>query len=157
MNTRYLLALALVVGMSLAACSSETETTPAAGPASADSAPAAAVRDGARLMGGYVPTFAHRVRSQRHEPGEGGKYRHIVIVEYLGIDDAQIGDVLRRDLEDRKLTVRGPMERAGAQRYLAQNSRIGQMFADINTQPKLALGKGAQGTIYFTWQDDEKR
>jgi hypothetical protein len=164
MKSTYLLALMLVAGMTLAACSSQTNPTPPATRASAAATATpgaegepAAKAESARLMGGYVPTFSYRLRSQRHQASGDGKYQHIVIVEYLDVDDAEIGDILRRDLEGRGLAVRGPAEHSGAQRYVAQNSRVGRMFADINAEPQLALGKRAQGTIYFSWQDDEQR
>lgn len=160
MNKNILAAIALAILLS--ACDSETNGAspqPAATPvAGADTTPAPAPSaPGAVLMGGYTPAFAHRVRSQRHEAIGDGKYRHVVIVEYMDMDEQVVGETLSRELAGRGLNVKGPMERNGAQRYLAQNSKVGQMYADINSKSTLELGAGARGTIYFSWQDGEAR
>lgn len=107
------------------------------------------------LMGGYVPTFEVRLRSKRDEPLADGRFRHIVIVEYNVVDDA-VGDLLSADLKARGLSVKDPVERNGAIRYVAQNSRVGRMTADINKDPALKLPPQAQGTIYFAWEDVAK-
>ncbi|WP_203323183.1 hypothetical protein [Pseudoxanthomonas beigongshangi] len=107
------------------------------------------------LLGGYVPTFETRLRSKREEPLSEGRSRHIVIVEYKATDDA-IGDLLSADLKARGLVVKEPVERNGAIRYVAQNSKIGRMTADINKDPALKLPPEAQGTIYFVWEDVAK-
>lgn len=104
------------------------------------------------LMGGYVPTFEARLRSKRDEPLADGRFRHITIVEYNVADDA-IGDLLLADLKARGLAVKEPVERNGAIRYVAQNSKVGRLTADINKEPALKLPPQAQGTIYFVWED----
>lgn len=112
----------------------------------------------ALLIGGYVPKFAHKVRSQRHEAVEDGQYRHIVIVEFMGQDAAAVGEALKQELVGRGLTVKGPaLRNDGAERYQAQNSKVGVMFADISASPKLKLSPDAKGTIYFSWKDAVSR
>lgn len=129
-----------------------TPTPDAAGTPSATSPVAGA--DFA-LMGGYVPTFETRLRSKRDEPLADGRFRHVVIVEYNVADDA-IGDLLAADLKARGLGVKDPVERNGAIRYVAQNSKVGRLTADINKDPALKLPPQAQGTIYFVWEDVAK-
>ena len=126
-----------------------TPTPDAAGNPVASS-PAAGVEF--TLMGGYVPTFETRLRSKRDEPLADGRSRHIVIVEYNVADDV-IGDLLAADLKARGLCVKEPCERNGATRYIAQNSKVGRLTADINKDPTLKLPPKAQGTIYFVWED----
>lgn len=158
MNKNILATIALAILLS--ACDSETNSAspqPAA-TAVADTAPAPAPSaPGAVLMGAYTPAFAHRVRSQRHEALGDGKYQHVVIVEYMDMDEQVVGETLSRELAGRGLNVKGPMERNGAQRYLAQNSKVGQMYADVNSKSALELSPGARGIIYFSWQDGEAR
>lgn len=139
----------------VAACG---KTPPAEQPAAAEPvvetpavAPAPAAVDGqkAQLMGGFVPQFAHKVRSQRHEGGT-----HVVIVEFTDLDAKAIGDALQQELAARRLTVKGPIDRGnGTIRYQAQNSKVGVMTADVSGGGKLKLSEGSKGIVYFSWKD----
>lgn len=152
--------LVLAACVMLAACG---KTPPAEAPQAATPAPVEAPAkpepqapvaspDQAQLMGGYVPQFAHRVRSQRHEDG-----KHVVIVEFIGLDASAVGAKLQEELAARRLTVKEPVKRPdGTVRYQAQNSKVGVLIADVNGSPALKLGPDAQGTIYFSWQDITK-
>lgn len=142
----------------LVACGErKSEQHQAATPAPDAAGAPAATGPGAEfaLMGGYVPTFEARLRSKRDEPLADGRFRHVVILEYNAGDDV-IGDLLSADLKARGLSVKDPVERNGATRYVAQNSRVGRMTADINKDPALKLPPQAQGTIYFAWEDVAK-
>lgn len=159
MKLRVVLCMAAV--LTLAACGEKKSEqnqvaapTPDAG-ASQEAAAAPAAGAEFALMGGYVPSFGNRLRSKREEALSDGRFRHIVIIEYNAADDA-IGDLLAADLKARGLSVKDPVERNGAIRYVAQNSRVGRMTADINKDPALKLPPQAQGTIYFVWEDVAK-
>lgn len=58
----------------------------------------------------YTPSFKHAHRSQRQDENKDGRFRHVVIVEYLGGDRRQVIDTLRADLEFRAFKVDGPAE-----------------------------------------------
>lgn len=152
------LAMGLMACALLAACGQNqpAEAPAAAAPAQAEAPAAAAVAaapapaaERAQLMGGYVPQFEHRIRSQRHDGGQ-----HVVIVEFLGQDADAVGSKLQEELIARRLTVKDPVKRPdGTVRYQAQNSKVGVMYADVNGSSTLKLGPDAKGTIYFSWQD----
>lgn len=106
--------------------------------------------DRAELMGGYVPTFEHRLRSQREDRLEDGGTRHVAVVEYYVSDD-EVERMVQADLESLRLNVTGPEAMNDSVRFVARNSKVGRMTADINRDPSLQLRPGANGVIRFSW------
>ena len=157
MKKASIFAVLIATALLVAGCSSSEQSAGNAGPSSdAVDAQVAAKSRGpkAQLMGSFVPKFAHRVRSQRHDDLGNGMFRHIVIVEYWDLDRDEAVATLEKELKARGLAVKEPVVRDdGALRLVAQNSKVGRMTVDLNTTPAVALSEGAKGTMHFSWQD----
>jgi hypothetical protein len=158
MKKASIFAVLIATVLLVAGCSSGEQSEGNAAPSAdgADARVGAAKPRGpkAQLMGGFVPKFAHRVRSQRHDDLGNGMFRHIVIVEYWGLDGDEAVATLEKELKARGLVVKKPVVRDdGAMRLVAQNSKVGRMTVDLNTTPAVALSEGAKGTMHFSWQD----
>jgi hypothetical protein len=113
--------------------------------------------DKAVLLAGYTPPFAHNIRSQRHEPA-GGRYRHVVIVEYLDADAKEVIEALQSDLAARGFSVDGPAAYQDAIRMTAEADDGASMVITVHGAPDLELhSPGAQGLVTFSWLDSESR
>lgn len=136
-----------------AACEPKRSASPVPESAAAEEVSAASEEAPAfALLGGYTPTFPTRFRSQRSE-GSGADASHIVVFEYLVIADDQINKLLRNDLENFGFNVRDVSTDNVGMRYLAQNSKLGQMWVTVNHNPAVELSPEAQGTMYVIWRE----
>lgn len=152
-NTMKFFAAAAICAL-LAACGPGDKAAATGGKGNGSQGTAAPNEKKATLMGGYTPKYNHRLRSQRVDSLPDGKFRHIVIVEYIGYSADEIPQVLAGDLKAAGLTAKGPSAGpGGAQRFFGQNSKIGQLTADLSTNSTLKLGRGANGTVYYSWID----
>lgn len=111
---------------------------------------------GAAYIAGYQPGFPHRVRSQRHKAVVAGQYQHVVIAEYLHVDDKTVVEGMISDLEKEKFAVEGPIKNQDAIRYVASRDAV-TLTIDIHAQPSLPLvAEGARGIISFAWRDGQR-
>lgn len=130
--------------------SSPVENAATPTPAKTSSATAVVLADN------YTPTFAHRVRSQRHE-ATGAKFRHVVITEYLDLDAAAVIAAIQSDLTGRGFTVAAPVAHGGATRLVGKKKAL-RFVADVHASPAVELqAENARGIVSFTWLDGEPR
>lgn len=159
----YKLIVPMLLCVLAAAC--QQEPPDAAGEARAPVAAAAVVQarsgdapaaESAVLLDGYSPSFAHTIRSQRHEPA-GARYRHVVIVEYTA-DTTAVIDALQSDLKSRGYKLAGPAAYQDAIRIVAEAGDGTSMVVTIHGEPKLELqSPKARGLVTFSWLDNEPR
>lgn len=155
MSTKWIWALFAVV--LLAACQREQPTTDIRGAADATLATPekrAARRAPAVLADDYLPSFRHKIRSQRHVK-QGTRFRHVVIMEFFEIDPASAIDTVRSELTDRGFDVADAVEHDGRTRLAARKGSL-RLVADIVGSVKVN-DPSARGIAYFTWIDGKPR
>lgn len=108
-----------------------------------------------QLPVGYQPSFDYRLRSQRHDSLGGGTYRHVVILEYIGREDADgIADEIASFLSVSGLDVDGPVRNGPAYRYLAKGRGI-RLSVDVRPDPEgiMLFAEGGRGIVHFGWRE----
>jgi len=109
------------------------------------------------LAEGYVPSFEHKIRSQRHV-ASGPKYRHVVIVEYMDIDAEAVIQALRSDLTAAGFTVSEQAQHGEGIRLPARGKSGVLMASDVYGPQQLKLqNPDARGIVYFGWVDKKPR
>jgi len=101
------------------------------------------------LVGGYVPAFAHKVRSQRVEGGN-----HFVVLEYFGVDRDAAISALSDSLRNEGFKVAGPQPRDAAVQYVyikPDGQRMSAIFSDPSS--KKLMNHEARGIAMFSWTD----
>lgn len=141
----------LLLCLLAAACQREEAGAPAPAPQDAPSTQTPAKAD-AGLIDGYTPSFEYKIRSQRHTE-EGAKYRHVVIVEFLGVDAAGVLESMRSDLGKQDFAVVEPVQHGDGTRLVATKKGI-RLAADVYGPDKVKLNNAeARGIVYFGWLD----
>ncbi|MGY0618363.1 acyltransferase family protein [Lysobacter sp. A378] len=114
-------------------------------------------RSRAILVGGYQPGFPYKIRSQRHVRRDNGVVQHVVITEYIGIDEDAVVTTLRDELGKRGFSIDGPVSKGNAKRWVARRGTY-DMVIDITSDPAIELvSPGARGIAYFAWKDERLR
>lgn len=150
--------IALAFALLFAAGCSERETATPVPTAASEPSPAgeAKARPVLGVDGGYTPGFPHQLRSQRHVPAGNG-FRHVVVVEYLGVGAEEVLSTLQADLSARGFSVDPPMAKGQAYRVVATKKRS-SLVVDVSNSPDVQLNAAnARGTAYFTWMDRNPR
>lgn len=109
------------------------------------------------LVGGYHPSFPYKIRSQRHVRRDGGIVQHVIIAEYLRVDEKTVIRALQEDLGQRGFSMTGPVLKGHAKRWVARRGSY-DMVIDITEDPAIALvSENARGIVYFAWKDRRPR
>lgn len=119
--------------------------------------PAPAMTDSVRLSlpAGYQPTFHYSLRSQRHEPAGRGRYRHVVILEYIDpLDAADLATKIVNGFSANGLAMEGPIQHGAAIRYVGRGRNL-YLTVDVRPDPESLVLRtiGARGIVYFGWKD----
>jgi hypothetical protein len=144
--------------VALSGCGNTEAPTPRSPPAESPSglsvdvvAPVAKQVAGVALMDDYVPAFPHKLRSRKQTDTPEGA-RHVVVLEYLGVDRDTAVTMLTKSLAGDGYRVHGPLPRTGGVQYAffgPAGRRMDVIFSDADSRP--LVNRDAQGMVMFSW------